>query len=196
MKGIYLASYKANHPKYDIIYQDINGKRDIAGDMLDIDLNPYDFIIATPPCNYWSRANYRRNTSKYSQQTKHLLPTIIDKLIELDKPFIVENVRNQNLFKKYGLFNKNCFIYEHGRHTYWTNIAFNPSNIQQINDFFAKNKRIPGKRGWFITPEGKEVRSAGQNIQNLSKGNRQGGLNVKNVIDYWLEVVKATPVYK
>ena len=73
MKGIYLASYKANHPNHDIVYQDINGERDIDGDMMEIDLTPYDFIIATPPCNWWSRANYRRNTSLYALTTKHLL---------------------------------------------------------------------------------------------------------------------------
>lgn len=31
MKGIYLASFMAEHPNYDIVYQDINGKRDIGG---------------------------------------------------------------------------------------------------------------------------------------------------------------------
>ena len=36
MKGIYLAAYKANHPNYNIDYQDINGKRDIDGDMLTV----------------------------------------------------------------------------------------------------------------------------------------------------------------
>lgn len=162
MKCIYLASYKANHPNYDVVYQDINGQRDLGGDMLEIDLSSYDIIIATPPCNYWSRANYRRETSEYSQKTKHLLPGIIDKLIKLDKPFIVENVRNYKLFNEYGLFEKNCFIYEIGRHTYWTNIVFNGSNIKQIND----------------------------NIHNISSKDRQGGQNVHNVIDYWLENVK------
>lgn len=74
MKIIYLAAFKAHHPNWNMVYQDINGKRDIAGDMLEIDLTPYDVIIATPPCNYYSRANYRRETSEYSQKTKHLLP--------------------------------------------------------------------------------------------------------------------------
>ena len=161
MKGIYLASYKANHQNYDIVYQDINGERDIGGDMLGIDLSFYDFIIATPPCNYWSRANYRRETSDYSQKTKHLLPDIIDKLIKLNKPFIVENVRNYKLFNEYDLFNKDCFIYEIGRHTYWTNIVFNGSNIKQKND----------------------------NIHNISSKDRQGGFNVYNVIEYWLDIV-------
>lgn len=161
MKGIYLASFIAKHSNNNIVYQDINGKRDIGGDMLDIDLSTYDFIIATPPCNYWSRANYRRETSNYSQKTKHLLPAIIDKLIKLDKPFIVENVRNYKLFNKYDLFNKNCFIYEIGRHTYWTNIPFNGTNIKQKKD----------------------------NINNISSKNRQGGLNVHNVIQYWLKII-------
>ena len=93
MKGIYLAAFKPLHPNYEMDYQDINGKRDIGGDMMEVDLTPYDFIIATPPCNWWSRANYRRNRSPYALQTKHLLPDIIKKLCEQDKPFIVENVK-------------------------------------------------------------------------------------------------------
>ena len=53
-KGIYLGACRAYHPGYDITYQDIDGKRDLGGDMLDVDLNQYDYIIATPPCNWWS----------------------------------------------------------------------------------------------------------------------------------------------
>ena len=124
MKGIYLASYKALHEEHNIIYQDINGERDLDGDMLDIDLSNYDYIIATPPCNYWSRANYRRERSDYALKTKHLLPCILNKLIQLNKPFIVENVRNDNLFSKYGLLKLPLYIYKIGRHTYWTNIKF------------------------------------------------------------------------
>ena len=90
MKGIYLAAFRADHPNYNIVYQDINGKRDIPGDMMDIDLSSYDFIIATPPCNYWSKANYRRDISHYSLITKHLLPSILKKLCYQDKPFIFE----------------------------------------------------------------------------------------------------------
>ena len=104
MKGIYLASYKALHPNHDIVYQDINGKRDIGGDMLEVDLTSYDYIIATPPCNWWSRANYRRDRSEYALKTKHLLPSILEKLCNQDKPFIVENVKNKLRFTEHGLF--------------------------------------------------------------------------------------------
>lgn len=162
-KGIYLGAYKANHPNYNIVYQDINGQRDLAGDMLSIDLEPYDFIIATPPCNWWSNAFRKIKTmSQYAEDTKHLLPFIIDILIDLDKPFIVENVRNKPLFKKHGLYDKDCFIYHYGRHTYWTNIIFNPIGINQVSD----------------------------NINNLSSKDRQGGINVHNVIEYWLSNLK------
>lgn len=163
MKGIYLASFKANHPNYDIVYQDINGKRDIGGDMLDVDLSIYDFIIATPPCNYFSRGNYRRNTSTYSQNTKHLLPGILEKLCTQDKPFIVENVRNEKLFNKLGLFNKNCFVYIIGRHTYWTNVFLDCPDVKQFKD----------------------------NIQNTPSYKRQGGLNVHNVIEEFLSTIGA-----
>ena len=163
MKGIYLASYKALHPKWNIVYQDINGLRDLPGDMLDIDLNKYDFIIATPPCNYYSKARGNKKPSEYAIKTKNLLPKIIDKLIEVKKPFIVENVRNKPLFKKEGLYNKNCYIYHVGRHTYWTNVMFNPIGIKQIQDY---------RYGGFKLVE-----------------NGQGGENVHNVIEHWLDIV-------
>lgn len=162
MKGIYLASFKANHPNHSLIYQDINGKRDISGDMLDIDLTPYDYIIATPPCNYWSRANYRRETSEYAQKTKHLLPDIIDKLIELNKPFIVENVRNKKLMQENGLYDLDCYIYHIGRHTYWSNIIL---DIEKIT----------------FEPD---------NIQNKSQSNRQGGTQVHKIIEIFIKTVK------
>ena len=38
MKGIYLGAFRAYHPDYDLVYQDINGLRDLPGDMLEIDL--------------------------------------------------------------------------------------------------------------------------------------------------------------
>ena len=112
MSGIYLAAFRAEHFDYDILYQDINGKRDLPGDMLQYNLDDYDFVIASPPCNYYSRANYRRDVSDYALNTKHLLPGILDKLRTYDKPFIVENVSNVPLFTKLGLFNYPYFIYK------------------------------------------------------------------------------------
>jgi site-specific DNA-cytosine methylase len=160
MRIIYLAAFQAYHKNYDIVYQDINGKRDINGDMLDVDLTPYDVIIATPPCNYYSRANWRRQTSDYSQKTKNLLPDILKKLRELKKPYIVENVSNYNLMRDFYDYD---FVYQVGRHTYFTNIMFDPSNIKQIKD----------------------------NIHNINKNKRQGGQNVHDVIEFWLQNVCA-----
>ena len=168
MNGIYLAAYKAYHSNWNIVYQDINGLRDVPGDMLEIDLNTYDFIIATPPCNYWSKARGNNKPSKYALETKHLLPDILKKLVKINKPFIVENVRNRKRFINYGLYDFPLFIYHIGRHTYWTNIMFNPSNI--IQKFYFEY--------------------GGKSIQNSSRNNRQGGLNVHNVIEYWLENIK------
>ena len=169
MKGIYLAAFKASHSNYDIVYQDINGKRDIAGDMMEVDLTPYDFIIATPPCNYWSICNYRRDTSKYALLTRHLLPQIIDKLLKLGKPFIVENVRNAPLMDQYGLFNKPCFIYVIGRHTYWTNIML-CCDIEQRQDFLNGGKVIK--------------------YDDMNNCEHQGGFNVHNVIEVFLDTIK------
>jgi len=172
MKIIYLASFKANHPGYDIVYQDINGQRDIGGDMLDIDLSPYDVIIATPPCNYYSKANIAsyKGTLKpdsYSMLTKHLLPGILNKLSKIDKPFIIENVRSSKIDKIIEKTPPNVHVYQHGRHTYWTNFPFNPKGIKQKFDF----------------------EYGGRPVRDLSKNQRQGGKNVHDVIEYWLKVV-------
>lgn len=162
--GLYLAAYKANHPDYNIVYQDINGKRDLAGNMLDYDLNYYDFVIATPPCNFWSRARGNRLPSKYALETKNLLIDILQKLKGFDKPYIVENVRNDKRFNEYNLLNRNdCFIYKIGRHTYWTNIMFN-TWVEQSFDYKT---------------HGKQINSA----------NNQGGINVYRVIESWLKEV-------
>lgn len=164
MKIIYLA---AGHAKLDIdkvTYNDLFIKRDLQCDMLEVDLSKYDIIIATPPCNYYSRANYRRDISEYSLNTKHLLPGIIEKLQYSNKPFIVENVRNPKLLKHI-IDNFNGFYYEYGRHTYFTNIPFNMSNF-----IFEKST----------------------NHNKLSKKQRQGSGNVKEVIEYWLDVCMKT----
>ncbi len=174
MKGIYLASYKALHPNHDIIYQDINGQRDIDGDMMDVDLSSYDFIIATPPCNWYSRANYRRNTSEYALKTKHLLPGILKKLCNQSKPFIVENVKNKKLFQQEGLLDVNCYIHFVGRHTYWTNILMDTSDIIQK----PKVEIVNGKRKWLSS-------------QNLDKRDRQGGEEVHEVIERFLQSIGA-----
>lgn len=165
-KVIYLASGRAklNYPY--VTYNDYKEKRDLVCDMMTVNLSDYDILIATPPCNYYSRANSMRETSKYAQETKHLLPDIIDKFIKTGKPFIVENVRNEPMFKKLGLYDKNCLIYKHGRHTYWTNTLMNITNIPQEYDF----KQIPNYGCIRL------------------KSYVQGGKNVNDVLDYFVRV--------
>ena len=185
MKGIYLAAFKAIHEYYDIDYQDINGKRDIGGDMLEIDLSHYDFIIATPPCNYWSRANYRRETSKYAQATKHLLPAIIEKLCKQNKPFIIENVQNSRLMHENNLFDFPCYIFKVGRHTYWSNVKIETSDLKQTSEFIPQYKQIGYKQ--FLNPQtGKVYRS--NNTRRISNST-QGGDNVHLVIDRFLHTI-------
>lgn len=164
-KVLYLASGhgKIDVPGYKITYQDKYINRDLGGDMLEIELNGYDIIIATPPCNYWSRANYRRDTSKYSQETKHLLPDILKILNNQSKPFIVENVINK--IKMADIIKlSNCFYYEHGRHCYFSNTLLNLSEVEQSVEY----------------------------IQNLGSKNylRQGGNNVNNVFEHFLKTLK------
>jgi hypothetical protein len=182
MKVLYLASFQASHPRFDVTYQDINGKRDIGGDMMEVDLAPYDVIIATPPCNYYSKLNRSRETSIYAQSTKHLLPSIIDKLSKQNKPYLVENVRSHIINSLIKSMDFNGFIVQYGRHTYWTNVPFNPFNIKQNIDFKSNISRKSVSKEDFP-----KLCSAVSMATNP-----QGGQNVHNVIDYWLDVVKAT----
>lgn len=170
MKGIYLAAGKATHPGYDIVYQDILGNRDIPGDMLDVDLSKYDFVIATPPCNYWSICNYRRESSKYALATKHLLPGILKKLVDLDIPFIVENVRNFPLMDKNHLFDFPVHVYFVGRHTYWTNVML-CTDVPQRFDFNYGGKILK--------------------YPDMDSSYHQGGYNVEKVINVFLDTIGA-----
>ena len=166
MKILYLA---AGHGQintiHDVVYQDLFVKRDLGGDMLDIDLKGYDLIIASPPCNYYSRANYRYKTSKYSNDTKHLLPGIITKLENIGVPVIIENVINKKRMS-FILQKTSLFYNEVGRHCYFTNRLVDFSCISQSFNFECGCK----------------------SVQNCSTKARQGGKNVQLVFEYYIEV--------
>lgn len=172
MKGIYLASCRAKHRDYDIVYNDIDPKYnpDILGDMLSIDLSPYDFVIASPPCNWWSKANPYYKTSKYSLETKHLLPDTIIKLAESKKLFIIENVKNIKRMAENGIFDiitqYGLFYQFVGRHIYIYNDILIDLSIKQIQDFKYGGRRVN------------------------NDGYNQGGTNVHNVIEIWLSYIK------
>lgn len=57
MRVIYLAAGRAKLEHNNVTYNDIKEKRDLNCDMLAVNLKNYDVLIATPPCNYYSRAN-------------------------------------------------------------------------------------------------------------------------------------------
>ena len=164
MKIIYLASHTAKLKYDNVVYNDIKGDVDIIGDMLKVDLTDYDILIATPPCNYYSRANYRRETSIYAQETKHLLPDILKKFYKTGKPFIVENVINKVLMRDIidNHINNGFYYKEHGRHSYFMSHDIDVSKLHQIKD----------------------------NVQNTSQNKRQGGYNVNIVLEYYIEKVK------
>ena len=169
MKGIFLGACLERHEMYDMDYNDIDPKTNcnIICDMLTVNLDNYDFLIASPPCNYYSRANYRRDTSKYALETKHLLPDILEKFAKTNKPFLVENVRNNVQFKKAGIFDickkYNITVQYVGRHTYFTNFNVDLQCTQK--------KECVQKHSHY----------------SLSKNNyRQGGENVYIVIEKWL----------
>lgn len=170
MRGIYLAACKARHILHDIVYQDIDPKYgcDVGGDMLEVDLSPYDFIIATPPCNWWSKANPYYWFSEYSLKTRHLLPLTLIKVAKSNKPFIVECVKNIKRYTENHIF-RICDKYHiHwqvvGRHIYFTNIEVDLSCIQQ-----------------------QDFRYGGVRVNN--DGYNQGGTNVHRVIEKFLEKI-------
>lgn len=167
MKGIYLGACRARHYLWNIVYQDIDPQYncDLGGDMLDVDLSQYDFIIATPPCNWYSITNPYSHRSMYSLKTMHLLPCILLKAACSGKPFLIENVRNNVKFSQIGIFkiceDLNIYVITVGRHTYFTNVFCDLTSIQQ-QDFLMCGKRI-NKDGY-----------------------NQGGYNVAVVVESWL----------
>lgn len=168
MIGVYLAAARARHNDYNIIYNDYDKKFncDLTCDMMSVDLEKYDFVIASPPCNYWSIARGNR-LSDYSKNTKHLLPDIIDKCINLGKPFIIENVKNNKRFLENNLFNKKCYCFIVGRHTYWTNLYIPDIQfLHQRQDFKTHGKVIK--------------------YNDMIDNYHQGGYNVYVVIEYFL----------
>lgn len=88
----------------------------------------FDGFIFTPPCNYYSRANWRRETSKVAQETKDLLPMCLDFAVLCGKPFIVENVQNSTLLK--GMYPQYQFTL--GGHTFWSNVC-KPGDFEGVN---------------------------------------------------------------
>ena len=147
MKGVYLCARKHRIPGYEIDYNDIVDYPGInlCCDMLDVDLTYYDFIIATPPCNYYSRANYRRETSKVAQMTKHLLPSILEKLTKdfKDRPFLVENVCNKTLLPRVPF----VYQFDYGQHHFYTNVFFwiLEEPVKQNKAHVSRNKRDGNK---------------------------------------------------
>lgn len=145
MKGVYLCARKHRIPGYNIVYNDIIEYPgiDLCVDALQIDFEKFDFIIATPPCNYWSRANWRRECSDVALSTKHLLPSILFKCIDSKKPFIVENVMNKTLFDANGLLS--FYVFTFGGHTFWTNVfMFIPDKsyaVRQNKQYVSREKR-------------------------------------------------------
>lgn len=142
--------------------------------MLDVDLSAFDYIIATPPCNFWSIARGNR-CSQYSLDTKHLLPEIIKKLINFGKPFIVENVINKKRFAQNGIYDiAKCNIYYINRHTYFTNIEFTADEIAELESKSRQDFKYGGKVIMY---------------DDMSNKKHQGGYNVHLVIDKFIEKV-------
>ena len=142
MKGVYLCARKHRIPGYLIDYNDIEYYPGITllGDCRNIDVSQYDFIIATPPCNYYSRANYRRDVSTVAQSTKDLLPYCIDICQRSGKPFIIENVCNSSLLPK-----ADCYEFDFGQHHFYTNVFMlvphKSFSVKQNKAYVCRNKR-------------------------------------------------------
>lgn len=116
-KILYGCCYYADLQRDNIVYVDIipnlkksNNCMYVCSDIKSVDFKQFDYIICTPPCNYYSRANYRRNTSEYALKTRELLPYCIKAAYASNKPFIVENVRNKKFMFSLDV-PKDIFIY-------------------------------------------------------------------------------------
>lgn len=143
MSGIYLCARKHRLSNYDIVYNDIINYPGInlCCDMREIkDFSIYDFIIATPPCNYYSRANFRRSSSRIALETKDLLPLCIERLSHSGKPFIIENVCNSTLLPR-----SDVYEFDFGNHHFYTNVFMLVPDksfaVSQNKQYVSRSKR-------------------------------------------------------
>lgn len=137
MRGLYLCAREHRIEGYDIDYNDIEPYDGInlCCSCEDVSLDGYDFVIATPPCNYYSKANYRREYSKVAQMTKHLLPAILERLRGFKGAFLVENVQNASLLPH----PDHCLEFVWGNHTWYTNRFFAiPPHCMEVPQHKAK----------------------------------------------------------
>lgn len=171
MKGVYLCAREHRILGYDIDYNDVVPYEGINlyCSCEDVDLTKYDFIIATPPCNYWSHANFRRDTSIVALNTKKLLPYCLKACLQSGKLFIVENVCNEPLMKEHfgDLYNQ-CWCFQFGNHTFWSNI-------------------------FFFVPNDEEAKY--QNKQNVTRSKRDNNFNVDLIIKCFLKEVEKYSKY-
>ena len=153
-----------NKYKDFVLTNDLYGKHkpDIVGDVVEVPLDNYQILMATPTCNYYT--TLRRNlASQYALNTRHLLPVLIKKYAETGKPFIIENVINQRRMANF-LYNlpKGVYFYKHGRHSYFTNVELPLlQNVYQRHEY----------------------------VKDLKNSERQGGFNVEIVLEHFIDTV-------
>ena len=62
----------------------------IESDALEVDLSPFKFVWASPPCQFASENTQKR----YRANHQNLIPAVREKLILSGLPYIIENVEN------------------------------------------------------------------------------------------------------
>ena len=78
---------------YDIKDQPDYPFESFIQDALDVDIEPYDFIWASPPCQHFSIGTRKHNRKNHAD----LLEITREKLVASGKPYIIENVPNAPL---------------------------------------------------------------------------------------------------
>jgi len=73
---------------YDIKPQPYYPFEMFVEDAMNVDIEPYDFIWASPPCQGYSWSTPKRTRSTYT----NLVEPVREKLIKSGKPYIIENV--------------------------------------------------------------------------------------------------------
>jgi DNA (cytosine-5)-methyltransferase 1 len=58
-------------------------------DALSVDLSSFDFVWASPPCQYYSPTAYKWGTQK---DHPHLIPAVRAHILNYRKPYIIENI--------------------------------------------------------------------------------------------------------
>ena len=170
---------------------------DVLSNNSDIDLNQFDFIHASPPCQTHTRLTHMRDAQGGKTRVIDILDETVDLCLKTGKPFVVENVNEAKLDPKYDSLTEivlcgSMFGLKVRRHRkFWSNIPLkndmkcdHKTQGKPIGVYGSKNDQLKG-----VGKDGRIV-YGGKTAATLEEGIEAMGFN--RTIP-WCKLIEAIP---